>query len=193
MSFPGINFTLEKPTDPVDKPTLRVHESVKFFPKQIGEGDYVLFAQQSELIRPGHYGFIFTGSDLLLPKDKRYTTYVGAFPPVECSDPEAMRADCWFSHHNVDMCFNKVTNFLKEPLRYEAGQPFIRVICSDTVPIEEVLLGNNLKDYAEVARQEIESRGDSYLKELPFADVVVCRLDKGRVADLPNMHAYVNY
>lgn len=192
MALPGISFTLEKPKTPVNQPTLRVHESVKFFPKQIGEGDYLLFAQQTVIIQPNHFALIFTGSDLVLPKEKKFTTYVCAFPPVECEIPDALRADCWFSHHNVDMCFNKVTNILQKPIRYEAGQPFLRVICSDSVPIEEVLLGNNLKAYAEVAKQELEERGESYLNELPFADVVMCRLDKERAVDLPNMHAYVN-
>lgn len=192
MALHGIRFTLEAPVTPVLEPTLRVHESVKFFPKQIGKGDYILFAQQSETIQPGHYGYVFTGSDLILPKSKRFTTYVGAYPPAECADPETLKADCWFSHHDIDMCFNRITNVSQTAIKYKAGQPFLRIVCSDKVPIEEVLLGNNLKAYAEVANRELEERGDRFLNDLPFAEVMVCRLDKERAADLPNMHAYVN-
>lgn len=188
----GIDYTLEKPKESPLKPTLRVHESVKFFPKKIADGDFVIFLQQSVRIQPEGFGVLFTGSDLIFPSDKKFTTYISSFPPKSHPNADWLRGNSWFSHPNVDMCFSRIKNISDEVIEYEAGQPFIRAIYSDTVPIEEVLLGNNLKDYAKVAGQEIDERGEAFLKELEMAEVVICKLDKKHRVNLPNLLAYVN-
>lgn len=132
---------------------------------------------------------IYVGSDILLPTGSKYTTYLSVF-----SHKFHEKAESWFSGDHVDVFFNRVKNTDdSKVLQFRAGDPFVRMICSDTFPIHEVLLKNNsLGAYEKVARCEMLEKGDKFFEDLPYADVKISRLDKKHAVNLPNLLAYVN-
>lgn len=119
-----MDFVLKQPLCPVTEPLLRCHHEVRFFPRDLGNNDFLFFAQHDLTVAPGCTEYMFTGSDILMPPTNNYTVLMHIFGP--CATVTLVK-----NNRLIEFCFQRVHNATKEPIVFKRGDPFMRVCLTE--------------------------------------------------------------